>query len=174
MKAWQKYALPGKNHEKLEYLVGKWDVTTKYWMDGPGKPPTESTATTWCRMVFGGRFVQTDLKGMMTLEIDGQMKPMPMEAVGYIGYDNFKEKYVAIWIDSHSTGIYYSEGTADKKGKVFTYFSQLDEWETGRRDVPYKMTDTIVDADTIVTAFHDLTAGPDETLVMEMTSRRRM
>jgi hypothetical protein len=173
MKAWQKYALPGKNHEKLEYLVGTWDLTTKYWTDGADEPPNESTATTWCRMVFGGRFVQTEMKGMMTLEVEGQMVPIPMEAVGYIGYDNFKEKYVSIWIDSHSTGIYYSEGTADKKGKVFTYFAQLDEWETGRHDVPYKMTDTIVNADTIVTEFHDLTADAGETLVMQMTSRRR-
>jgi hypothetical protein len=173
MKSWQKYALPGKNHEKLEYYVGTWDVTTKFWMDGPDKPPTESTATTWCRMIFGGRFVQSEMKGMMTIEIEGQMVPIPMEAVGYIGYDNFKEKYVAAWIDSHGTGIYHSEGTADKKGKVFTYFSMWDEWETGRRNVPYRMTDTILDADTIVTEFHDMTAAEGETLVMEMTSRRR-
>ncbi|MHC4978009.1 MAG: DUF1579 family protein, partial [Planctomycetota bacterium] len=84
MKSWQKYALHGKKHEKLEYYVGTWDVTTKFWMDGPDKPPTESTATTWCRMIFGGRFVQSEMKGMMTIEIEGQMVPIPMEAVGYI------------------------------------------------------------------------------------------
>ena len=171
--AWQKYTLPGKNHERLEYYVGTWDVTTKFWMDGPDKPPTESTATSWCRMIFGGRFVQTDMKGMMTVEIEGRMVPIPMEAVGYLGYDNFKEKYVGIWIDGHGTGIYYSEGTADKKGKVFTYFSMWDEWETGRRNVPYKVTDTILDADTIVTEFHDLTAESGKTLVMQMKSKRR-
>jgi hypothetical protein len=174
MKAWQKYALPGKYHEKLEYLVGTWDMSTKIWMEGPDKPPHESTATTWCRMIFGGRFVQTEMKGMMTLEIDGQMMPIPVEAIGYIGYDNFKEKYIGIWIDSHSTGIYYSEGTVDETGKLFTYFMEMDEWETGRRGVPYKMTDKVIDnGKTIVSEFHDLTMPDGKTLMMQMTSKRK-
>jgi hypothetical protein len=97
-----------------------------------------------------------------------------VEAIGYIGYDNFKEKYIGIWIDSHSTGIYYSEGTVDETGKLFTYFMEMDEWETGRRGVPYKMTDKVIDnGKTIVSEFHDLTMPDGKTLMMQMTSKRK-
>ncbi|MHC4968293.1 MAG: hypothetical protein ACYTF4_06710, partial [Planctomycetota bacterium] len=68
---------------------------------------------------------------------------------------------------------YHSEGTVDDTGKVFTYFSVWDEWETGRRNMPYKMTDTILDANTVVTEFHDMTMPAGKSLVMQMTSRRK-
>jgi hypothetical protein len=173
MKLWEKYALPGPFHEKLQFFVGTWDVTTKYWMEGPEGPPAESKSTMWGRMIYGGRFLETKTRGTMSFEYKGDVVQFPVESVGYIGYDKFKAKYVGIWIDSGSTGIYQAEGTVDETGKVFTYFSMWDEWESGRRNVPYKLVDTIRDENTIVTEFHDLTRPQGKTLLMQMTSRRQ-
>ena len=44
----------------------------------------------------------------------------PFSGVGTTGYDNTKKKFVGTWIDSMSTGIMRSEGTADPTGKVIT------------------------------------------------------
>ncbi|MHC4766580.1 MAG: DUF1579 family protein [Planctomycetota bacterium] len=173
MKLWEKYALPGPFHEKLEFYVGTWDVTTKFWMEGPDELPAESKSTMWCRAIMGGRFIETRGQGTMSFEYKGQVVDFPVESVGYIGYDNFKEKYVGTWIESSGTAMYHSEGTVDDTGKVFTYFSVWDEWETGRRNMPYKMTDTILDANTVVTEFHDMTMPAGKSLVMQMTSRRK-
>lgn len=174
MRLWQKYALPSEYHDLLEFFVGEWEVTTKIWWEGPDEPPIESQATIWSKLMYGGRFVETQMKGTMYLEIDGQMMPIPIRARGYTGYDNFKEKFIAVWIDSNGTGIYYSEGTVDKTGKVFTYFGTTDEWESGRRDVPFKMVDTIVDENTCVSEMYDLTTGPTQTRIFKMTARRKI
>ncbi|MHC4416765.1 MAG: DUF1579 family protein [Planctomycetota bacterium] len=172
MKLWEKYALPGPHHRKLEVFTGTWEVTTKMWMEGADAPPAESKSTSWCRPIFGGRFIESKAQGTMSFEYKGEVIQVPTESVGYIGYDSFKEKYVLSWIHSGGTGIYYAEGTVDETGKVFTYFATYDEWETGRRGVPYKMVDRIIDENTIVSSMYDLTMKPDESKVLEMVSKR--
>ncbi|MHC4415468.1 MAG: DUF1579 domain-containing protein [Planctomycetota bacterium] len=173
MRLWQKYALPGRYHENLEAFVGEWDTTTKIWMEGPENPPMASQATISSVMIFGDRFLQSKMRGSMSFEMRGQVIEVPFEAIGYVGYDNFKQKYVSVWIDSAGTAIYYAEGLPDKSGTVFTYYATMDEWETGQHDKPYKMVDRIVDEDTCVTEMFDLTMAPGETKVMEMVAKRK-
>lgn len=172
LRLYQKYALPGPFHEKMEFFEGEWDVTTKIWMEGPDAPPALSTATVSNKFIFGDRFLQTRMAGTINLEINGEVMTIPTEAIGYLGYDNFKEKYVTVWIDSHNTGIHYAEGNVDKTGKIFTYFGTMDVWQENARDRPYKIVDRIVDDNTIVTEMHDL-MRQGETRIFEMVSKRR-
>jgi hypothetical protein len=172
MKLWEKYALPGPPHKKLEVYAGTWDVTTKMWMEGPDAPPAVSKSTAWARPIFGGRFIETKAQGTMSFEYKGEVIQVPTEWVGYTGYDNFKEKYVGVWMQSSNTGIYHAEGTVDKTGKIFTYFGFFDEWETDRRGVPYKIVDRIVDENKIVSSMYDLTMKADEAKVFEMVLKR--
>jgi hypothetical protein len=141
-------------------------------MEGPDAPPTESKSKAWCRSAFGGRFIESKEQGTMSMVYKGEVVQVPTESIGFIGYDTFKEKYVSVWLHSGGTGIYYAEGTVDETGKVFTYFATYDEWETGRRGVPYKMVDRIVDENTLVTTMYDLTMKPQESKVFEMVSKR--
>ena len=172
MKAYQKYTTPGEGHKRLEFFEGVWEVDMKIWMEGPDAPPALSTATVSNTLMFGDRFLQTESRGTMTMEIGGTVMQIPTEAVGYIGYDIFKEKYVTIWIDSHNTGIYYAEGNVDETGKVFTYFGLMDMWEENARDRPYKIVDRVVDQNTMVTQMYDL-MSTDARPIFEMTSKRK-
>ena len=172
MKLWEQYALPGPHHKMLEPFVGTWEVTTRMWMEGPDAPPTESRSTAWCRWIFGGRFVESKSQGTMSMEYKGEVVQVPTETISFIGYDSYKEKYVSVWMHSGGTGISYAEGTANESGRVFTYFATYDEWETGRRGVPYRMVDRLVDENTIVTTMYDLTMEPEASKVFEMVSRR--
>jgi hypothetical protein len=172
MKLYEKYALPGPNHKLLEPYIGTWEVTTRMWMEGPEAAPSESKSTVWCRAIFGGRFIESKGQGTMSFEYKGEVVQFPTESVGYIGYDSFREKFVSSWIHSGGTGIYGAEGTVDETGTVFTYFATYDEWETGRRGVPYKMVDRFVGEDTLVSTMYDLTMEPEDSKVFEMVAKR--
>ncbi len=170
-KGWQLYAFPGPEHEKLEFFEGEWDVTTSMWMEG-APDPVRSTATLSSTLIFGGRFLQSKMWGTTTFESNGEMVEIPVEGIGYTGYDNFKKKFVGVWIDNHYTGIFYSEGLADPTGKVYTYFGTHDDWQTGAHDKPMKYVDRILDDNTVTSEFYDI-SGPQERKFMEMRSARK-
>jgi len=174
-KMWRKFAFPSEAHRHLEVYEGTWDVTIKGWWEGPDKPPTVNHAISRNKSIFGGRFIETRLNGMMVYEIDGEKQEVPMEGIGYTGYDNFKEKYISVWLDSHGTGIWFSEGTASDDGRKFTYIATYDDWMKQQRDKPYMIVDTVLNEDRIVSNLHDLSMGPDmeRNRVWQMTFARR-
>jgi hypothetical protein len=57
---------------------------------------------------------------------------IPFTCIGVTGYDNHTKKYVATWMDSMGTGIYYMEGTASADGKTITQKGQYDDPIEGR------------------------------------------
>jgi hypothetical protein len=109
MKLWMEYATPGENHKYFEYFVGDWDVTSKMWMK-PGAEPEVSKGENTSKLILGGRFLKSHVKGMMM--------GMPYEGMSITGYDNFKKEYVTMWIDNAGTGIYQTSGTLDKASKT--------------------------------------------------------
>jgi len=137
MKAWTAQATPGPVHKALEAAVGTWDVKTKAWM-APGAPPTESAGTSENQMILGGRFLEQRYSGTMM----GQ----PFNGIGVTGYDNYKKKVVATWIDSMSTSIMEMQGSADKTGKVITCYGTMDD-VIAKKPLKIKSKVTIVDAD---------------------------
>jgi hypothetical protein len=111
MAAYEKAAEPGEPHKLLQKQVGKWNLSLKSW-PAPGAPPMESTGTAETKSLLGDRYVQ--------MEISSNMMGKPFTGIATTGYDKAKKKFVGTWIDSMSTGMMLSEGTADPAGKVFT------------------------------------------------------
>ncbi len=171
-KTWRQFAFPGPEHEKLEFFEGEWDVATTMWMRD-SSDPAHSTATLSSTLIFGGRFLQSKMRGTTTFESDGKMEEYPIEGIGYTGFDNFKKKFVSVWIDSNATGIYYMEGVADATGKMFLYFGTHDDWQTGVHDKPMKYVDRILDDNTLVSEFYALARPEGEVKFMEMRATRR-
>ena len=122
-----------------------------------GAPPEESKSVSRVKPIFGGRFIEYRMAGTMMIDVDGVPREFPVQGLGYTGYDVFKQKYVGVWIDSHGTGIWFTEGTVDETGKVFRSFTTADDWMTETRGKPYMMVDRIVDENTINSEMYDLT-----------------
>ena len=81
------------------------------WCDpDPNAPPMETSGSTETEMILGGRFLVDHTTG----EFNGQK----FEGMGISGYDNIKQKYISVWLDTMGTGMMTAEGQADAKGKV--------------------------------------------------------
>jgi len=154
---------PGPAHKALDSLVGEWNIEGQCWMS-PDGPPTVNKGTASVRWILDGRFVQEDFKG----EFMGKT----FQGIGITGYDNMKKKYIGSWIDSMSTGMFISEGTADAEGKEFTFQGKMDDPMTGQRNKPYKFVVRILDPNKHTFEMHDLTLG-DKSKTMEMTYTRK-
>jgi hypothetical protein len=140
MKKMMAYATPGANHKYLENFAGKWDAVTKMWTK-PGAPPMESKQELKMKMIMGGRY--------LTYSIKGAFMDMPFEGMMITGYDNFKKKLLSVWVDSMGTGIYMTEGTFDKSGKIRTETGLWDDIFTGGK-TKVKMVYKFVDKDKIL------------------------
>ncbi|RJQ87923.1 MAG: DUF1579 domain-containing protein [Desulfobacteraceae bacterium] len=111
-----KMSQPGASHKLLESMEGSWTAKTTTWME-PGQPPVESASTSENQMILGGRYLHQ--------EFSGDMMGTPFKGIGINGYDNFKKKFVSIWMDSMSTGIFYFEG--EGQGKTITQVCHAED-----------------------------------------------
>lgn len=143
---------PGEHHTKLMRGVGNWTVDSEF-ASGPGQM-IQSSGTVRVTSVLGGRFVRADFK------LDDFMG-QPFHGVGYTGYDNGKKKYVGVWMDTMSTGIYSQTGSMD--GDVMTMVG------VSAMGTPMKIVSEHVDDDHIVDTFYD--QMPDGTWVKSGTMR---
>jgi uncharacterized protein DUF1579 len=101
MAAWQKAMTPGANHQRLEPFVGSWNARTTFCMS-PDAPEQTSEGTSENRWVLGGRYLEQRYQGIAM--------GMPMEGIGFTGFDNVQGKYVGTWMDSFGTGLMNSLG----------------------------------------------------------------
>jgi len=130
--AWAKIAQAGPQHEALKPMVGTFNAEVSMSsMDGSGKMET-SKGTMVNEMVLDGRYLQSRYDGP------------DMKGIGFMGYDNSKQKYVATWMDTMSTMIMVMEGTADASGKVITTSTTMDDPTSGKK-VTMRGVTTIVD-----------------------------
>ncbi len=123
MAAWIKAGAPGEHHKVLEPLAGEW-TTAGTFSPAPGAPTTESKGTCKRKSILGGRFIQEEFKG--------DFLGMPMEGIGFMGYDNLKKKYVNSWMDTMSSPIMISLGTMDDSKKEITLVGEYDDPLTGK------------------------------------------
>jgi hypothetical protein len=98
---------PGERQQKLDFMIGEYDVKIRTWLD-PTLPPIESKAIAINTWVLGHRFVQTMLFGHVVDE--------PFQGIGYAGYDNVLKQYQATFMDSGSTGMEWFSGSMDPTG----------------------------------------------------------
>jgi hypothetical protein len=118
-----KLATPGDGHKKLEPMVGSWNMRNTMWMK-PGAEPTVTEGTSEHRWVLEGRFLEQRL--------EGTFMGMPYHGIGYTGYDNYKKKYLAVWMDNFGTTIMNTVGSFDPSGKVLVSTGKMDDFTTGK------------------------------------------
>lgn len=129
---------PGPAHEKLKPLVGSWKMEGKFRMR-PGGEWTKFGATAEVKPLYDGRFFEERITG----EVSDQM-PKPFQGLRLIGYDNFRQKYDAVWIENYRTSIIVSEGMANDAGDVITLTGTYGDPATGKTR-PLKWVLTIAD-----------------------------
>ena len=161
---WQALNAKGPEHKKVEEMVGTWETETKSWMF-PGTEPMVSTGTAEFRLLFNGRYIEQKFKC--------KMGEAAYEALGLEGYDRIKKKYVSIWMDNMSTGIFMMEGTADESGKVYTYHGKMDDPMTGQKDKVIKSVAREIDANNVVFEMYDTLPDGTEFKNMEITYTRK-
>jgi hypothetical protein len=123
MEAWIKAGTPGDPHQALSPMVGSFDVKMTMW-HAPDTPGEEVTATSESRWVLGGRWVEQ--------KFNGSVMGQPYEGLGYTGYDNMEEQYVATWMDSMSTYMMTMTGKASADGKKFSFSGMMPDPALGK------------------------------------------
>jgi len=164
MAAWMKYAMPGEHHAYLKPMTGRWDQVVKMrWV--PDVPMTEHKGTCENKWILGGRFLMQEIEGEL-------MGDQPFEGLGFVGYDNYKKKYVAMWIDTMSTMMFTMEGRYSQSEKVFTFTGEYDDAMTGKKKKSRSVTRFIDNDKYVEEMFMD---GPDgkEFKMMEITYWRK-
>jgi hypothetical protein len=101
------------------------------------------------------------------------MMGQPFSGVGYTGYDNFKKRYVSLWIDNMSTAMSTMDGNLDKEGKTFTTWGRMDEPMTGEKGKKIKYVTRIIDNDTQTFEVYDVAAYGDKKPTMQITYTRK-
>jgi hypothetical protein len=145
---------PNENHKKLEMFLGNWDVISSFWVDGPDKPPATDRGSGRITWALGGRFLRQEFKGTFM--------GMPMEGVGFNGYDNIKKVYTMFWIDNSSTSMSTGTGQFDATGTVLTMTGKMDDAMTGRKGVDMKYVLRKTEADRFVHEMYEVPAkGPE-------------
>jgi hypothetical protein len=164
MKIMMQVATPGAPHKILAGMSGTWETSAAMFF--PGMPAGEpSKGTNVNAMVLGGRYLQSTM--------DGMMMGMPMQGIGFMGYDNHNKRYFMFWIDNMGTTYSTAEGAADQSGKVITLYGKMDEPTTGENGKNVKYVYRILSKDKYVFEIHDLVLGEPNTKVMEVTYTRK-
>lgn len=154
----EELATPNKNHAFLAQLSGDWITSSSVL----GMEPSTGTAS--YSMILGYRY----LDGMH----DGNFLGIPFEGRLTIGYDNYKHKFVASFIDNLGTSMRSAEGMLNKKGDVLSLWGPMDEWMTDEHDKPVKYTYAILDQNNFVVEVHDLALG-EQSKVITVTYTRK-
>ena len=158
---WMEFASPNENHEALGLMAGDWNYVVKFKM-APDSEFEESKGISRNKMIMGGRYLRQ--------RVQGTTNGNPFQGMGYIGYDNAKKQYEAIWFDNLGTGFVIGTGSYDPKTKTFSEegtFSNPFSGESKFRGVTKIFDDNNFTYDMY-------TAGPDgkEFLQMEISYSR--
>jgi hypothetical protein len=163
MKRWMEISTPGPEHAFLAKRVGKWKTVNRVWMGGPGSPPAESEGTAEFRTILGGRYLLQEYKGAMV--------GMNMEGVGISGYDKFRKRYVDLWMDNFSTGVFTLTGHLDPTGKILVMQGEMDEPAMEQIGKAARFVTRIADDDHFVLEAYDVHLG-ENAKVMEIAYTR--
>ena len=158
-----KRGAPGAHHQALEPFVGRFTTSSRMWMK-PGEPPLQSTGSAEHTWVLGGRFLQMDVRG----DLGGQL----FEGLGYLGYDNIRGEYTAVWLDNVSTGITRASGEFDPVTKRYSERGTFSCPMTGEKDRRFRGEWKVIDNDTL--SYTKYNPGPDgkEVKGMEISYKR--
>jgi len=162
MELYKQLGTPGEPHKLFASLAGSWTTTTKEWME-PGKPPTESTGSAEMKMLLDGRFLYQ--------EYNAQMMGQPFSGIGIDAYDNLRKRYVTVWLDTMSTGVFTMEGTASADGKTITLRGQ--HGEPGGGHMTHRAVWKIEDANTQTFEMYGAHGHGKQMKMLEITYTRK-
>ena len=162
MQMWMELATPGEHHAALEPFAGTFAVDERM-RHGPDEPWMSASGTATTRWVLGDRFLQTEYRTM------GEMGPY--EGIGYFGYDNAKQEYVSIWMNTWGTMI-APAATGTMNGHEVTMTQEWEDTLEGRTKT-MRMVHTIVDRNVINMKMWS--PGPDgsDYLMLDITYTRQ-
>lgn len=169
----QKATSPGQAHQRLNALAGSWKTVDRIWMGGPDSTPIECPGTAQVRWVLDGRFLLEEKQYSLPLPApDGGVREVNVSGLGLLGYENFRNQYVATWCDSVNTHLVVLRGQFDPAGRKLTLYGEMDEPTSHVVGRMIKLVTRIVSKDKLVTEIYDLHAGEDSKLV-EITYERQ-
>lgn len=162
MDVYRKTGTPGKEHNLLSRMAGRWKTVTRSWNE-PGQPPEESAGICEQKMILGGRFLQQ--------ECSGEMMGSAFNGIGFTGFDNNTKKFVSTWMDSIGTAVYLFEGPADPDGRSFTQKCSYNDPVRGPME--WRSTCRLMDDNNISFEMYGTVLGGKEEKMMEMTYTRQ-
>jgi hypothetical protein len=160
---WQDYMKPGEAHRMMASWNGTWMGEVTMWM-APDAPPSKSTATAVNKMVLGGRYQQSAIKG--------NFNGMPFEGMSTLAYDNEKKIYISTWIDNMGTGLMVSQGPWDAASKSITFTGRMVD-PASRREVEFKEIFKPIDNNYQVMEMYATGADGKEFKTMEIKYTRK-
>ena len=153
VRRWLAYNRPGVAHRRLEAFIGEWDTMWRVW-DSPGAAPDTVRGTASFAWLHGGRYIRGDYRGSAI----GRR----YEAQLQIGFDAFREQYVAMWTNSLETAplVYRGGGRVDGNARFagLELRGKGDDCVNGRFDLDYRAVFAIEPGGTIRESIY----GPDE------------
>lgn len=154
--------MPGEHHKALDKFVGTWNDDLKHWMD-PNSEPGTMQGTTESKWILDGHYLMGHFKG----EYEG----MPFEGIEIRGYDNMRNEYFTIWLDSMGTGYSISKGNM-KDGKMVMH-GTTDDPMSNMKDIKTRSVGTELSDGKM--KFEMFAVGPDgkEVKTMEIISTRK-
>jgi uncharacterized protein DUF1579 len=135
MEKYMKAGTPGPEHQRLMKMAGKWKLQVTSWM-GPGAPPMKSEGSAEFTSIFGGRYLEQQVKS----DMGGQ----PFEGKGLEGYDNVTKENFGTWVDSMSTSVMVTRGKCPVGAKKCSYKGTMSDAVTGK---PAAVTETVTYTD---------------------------
>jgi hypothetical protein len=151
------FATPNENHEFLARLTGEWDTSSSVL----GLPNESGVAS--FSMILGNRFVNGDVRGTFA--------NVPYVGRVTIGYDNYKHKFVASFLNDLGTSMLYAEGMLDTSGNTLSLWGTIDDWMTNEHDIPTMYRFTIESENAFTFELHDL-ANSTNTVAITTSYRR--
>ncbi len=161
---WMKASTPAEGHMMLQPTIGRWNVTSKMWMNGPKGEVTESAGKATNSWTLDKRFVM--------MEYEGNFNGQDFEGIGYTGFNNMTKKYESTWMDTMCTQMMNSTGTMDKTGKILTQKGTSFDPMLGV-SVKNRMVTSIISNDEHRFEMYSTAPGKREAKVFEMTYVRR-
>ena len=163
MARWMKYAQPSKHHDKLDPFVGEWNQKIRMWMR-PDAEPQVLTGKAEYEWIMGGRFLQGTY--------EGNFMGQPFHAMDLLGYDNYREQYVSIWVDNLSTGLMSVKGWYNDETDTIVMHGTVDDLIHNFPNRPVRTETEIRSDDHIVYRSYTVDRNGDEYKTMELHSRR--
>jgi hypothetical protein len=97
---------PPDGHRLLDLLAGSWDVAIKFKLGGQEQQGNAKCESKW---VLNGMFLQQ--------EYISSFAGAPFTVLQYLGYDNNRDKFTEIKMDSMDSAVMHNEGAARPTAK---------------------------------------------------------